>query len=150
MAKVVITGTGIISAAGIGTQRVLDAMASGINLFDNAKGLDTRGAGSKLPWPIAGSRLSDAPWPTPAPWPDLKKYANAAAQQAVAVASLAIEKAGPADDKDGVRCGTVLGSEGHVDELAPILSRLGALAENDSRPLATLLYEEVPDYSYLR
>lgn len=150
MHKIVITGTGMISAAGIGSRRALDAMVSRINLFGNTNGLQESESGSRLPWAVAGFRESDTPWPKTAPWPDFRKYANAAAQQAVAVASLAIEGPGPATEMDAERCGTVVASEGRVDELGPILARLAASAETDPRPLATFLYDEIPDYSYIR
>lgn len=41
-----------------------------------------------------------------------------------------------------------VGSTG--DELGDVMPRVAGMALDDPRPLATLLYEEVPDYSYIR
>ena len=150
MVKVVVTGTGIISAAGTGALAIFDAMIARKNLFGNTYTYGTTGVILKLPWPVASMDLSHLSWPKHAPWPNLKKYANSAAEQAVAVALLAIDQSGLAGVEDGARCGTVLASESRVDELVQILPQVAALAEMDPRSLAELLYDELPDYSYLR
>jgi 3-oxoacyl-[acyl-carrier-protein] synthase II len=149
MGQIVVTGTGLLSPAGIGAGAVLDAMASGIHFFNRPQE-GKRSLHPSFPWPEASLENPGVPWPVGSPWPDIKKYANASAHQAVAVAQLAIDASGMADEKSGIRCGTIVASGNRTDELGPLLSRLGALFEQDPRPLAKLLYDEVPDYSYLR
>ncbi|MFI9586662.1 beta-ketoacyl synthase N-terminal-like domain-containing protein [Streptomyces sp. NPDC052236] len=150
MTGIVITGTGVITAAGTGPGPVLDAMASGDTLFNrpNSQG---QSPPSWLPWPLAHMGLSTIPWPSGDPWVNNQKYASATAHAAVAAAQLALATAGCATEDDAVRCGTVLstGTSGG-DELNEVIPKLAVLAETDPRPLAKLLYEEVPDYSYLR
>ncbi|WP_370947284.1 beta-ketoacyl synthase N-terminal-like domain-containing protein [Amycolatopsis sp. cg5] len=143
MAEVVITGTGVISAAGRGVAPLLDAMDSGRPLF---------GGASALPWPVAGVQPGDIPWPDGDLWVNNRKYANTAAQAAVAAAQLALYQAGRAEDESSaLRSGTVMavGSSGS-DELGEAIPRLAALHQTDPRPLTKLLYDEVPDYSYIK
>jgi 3-oxoacyl-[acyl-carrier-protein] synthase II len=144
--KVVITGTGLITAAGRGVSSLLDAMTSG-EIFFNRNNQQP----SRLPWPVSTVNWSDVAWPTGATWANNKKYANAAAHGAVAVAMQALDMSGVAAEKDAARCGTIMaiGSSGS-DELTAVMPKLAALSETDPRPLPTLLYEEVPDYSYIR
>jgi 3-oxoacyl-[acyl-carrier-protein] synthase II len=149
MGQIVVTGTGLISSAGIGAGPVLDAMDSGVHFFNRPQE-GKRSLHPSFPWPEASLENPDVPWPAGSPWPDLKKYANASAHQAVAVARLAIDVSGMADEKSGIRCGTIVASGNRTDELGPLLARLGARLEEDPRPLAKLLYDEIPDYSYLR
>ncbi|MFI1393342.1 beta-ketoacyl synthase N-terminal-like domain-containing protein [Streptomyces sp. NPDC020681] len=146
MTGVVITGTGVITAAGSGPGPVLDTMFSGTALFPDRAGT------SWLPWPVAEMRLSEIAWPDGDAWVNNQKYASATAHAAVAAARLAVAVAGGADDHaEGVRCGTILaaGISGG-DELNEVIPKLAVQAETDPRPLAKLLYDEVPDYSYLR
>ncbi|WP_306204377.1 beta-ketoacyl synthase N-terminal-like domain-containing protein [Actinoplanes sp. RD1] len=139
MPDIVITGTGLITAAGRGARPVLD-------LMDNDRTAVTDRSGI---WPAATIRLAEQPWPEGSAWANVGKYANAAAHGAVAAAGLALDRAGRSDTS--VRAGTVMavGSTGS-DELAEEMPRLAALARTDPRPLARMLYEEVPDYSYIR
>jgi 3-oxoacyl-[acyl-carrier-protein] synthase II len=148
--KIVLTGIGMISPAGAGAGPVLDAMAAGNHFFEREQP-GKRSSHPAFPWPEASLAEPDVPWPQGGAWADIKKYANASAHQAVAVARIAIESGGgPADEASGLRCGCVVGSGNRTDELGPLMGRLGALSQTDPRPLAKLLYDEVPDYSYLR
>ncbi len=150
MANIVFTGIGLISSAGTGPGPVLDAMAEGTHFFDREQP-DKRSLHPAFPWPEASLAQPDVPWPEGGAWADIKKYANLSAHQAVAVARMAIEASGgPADEVSGQRCGCVVASGNRTDELSPLMGRLGVLAQTDPRPLAKLLYDEVPDYSYLR
>ena len=124
-------------------------MASGRHFFDRQHE-SKRSLHPKFPWPEASLQNPDIPWPEGSAWVDIKKYANASAHQAVAVARIAIEVSGAPDPVGGLRCGCVMASGCRSDELSPILGKLGALARTDPRPLAKLLYDEIPDYSYLR
>ncbi|MFM9441642.1 beta-ketoacyl synthase N-terminal-like domain-containing protein [Streptomyces acidiscabies] len=143
MTGAVVTGTGVITAAGHGPAPVLDAMLDGKSLFTHP---------SWLPWPVADMRLPEIAWPDGDPWVNNQKYASAVAHAAVAAARLAVDAVGgPVGEHDGLRCGTVLaaGISGG-DELNEVIPKLAVLAETDPRPLTKLLYDEVPDYSYLR
>lgn len=149
MSLVVITGTGVISAAGVGASRILRAMASNEYLFID--GPADNEAAERLPWPTAKVNLADAPWPKhDAWWINNQKFANLAAHWAVAAASEALRTARNADDADAERSGIVMALASGEEDGIRIIPRLAALAETDPRPLATILYEEVPDYSYVR
>lgn len=149
MSDIVITGTGVISAAGAGAERVWDAMTAGTTFFTNATARQR--ADDALPWPVAAVQMSDIPWPDGPPWVDNRKYANPAAHAAVAVTRQALDRAGPADERAGPSCGTVMAvSSTGKEEVGDVMPRLAALARTDPRPLAKLLYDEVPDYSYIR
>jgi len=141
MSGVVITATGVISAAGTGASCVLEAMAEGVTFFKQGG-----------TWPAATIDPAHAPWPDGKPWVDNRKYANVAALRAVAAARLALQGDQPrADADDGVRCGIVMAVGSSASEgLGEVMPRLAAMAESDPRPLAKLLYDEVPDYSYIR
>jgi len=141
MSGVVITATGVISAAGTGPSNVLDAMAAGVGFVKEGR-----------TWPAATIDPSQAPWPDGKPWVDNRKYANVAALRAVAAARLALQSDEPrGDDDDSVRCGIVMAvGSSASDGLGEVMPRLAAMAETDPRPLAKLLYDEVPDYSYIR
>jgi 3-oxoacyl-[acyl-carrier-protein] synthase II len=106
---------------------------------------------TQLPWPIAEVCSADAPWPDDDPWwINNQKFANVSAHWAVAAAVAALKRAGTADGKDSARCGLVMAVPSGEEEGPRIIPRLAALAQTDPRPLATLLYDEVPDYSYVR
>jgi 3-oxoacyl-[acyl-carrier-protein] synthase II len=138
----------VISAAGVGASRIIDAMASNLNLFERGV---TQGASTRLPWPIAEVSSADAVWPDYDPWwINNQKFANISARWAVAAATEALKTAGAADDKDSTRCGVVMAVPSGEEEGVKIIPKLAALAQSDPRPLATLLYEEVPDFSYVR
>ncbi len=145
--SIVITGLGIASPAGEGPKPLFDAMVAGDTFFDEAS---TNGRSSR-PWAMATVDPSDTPWPSGAPWDKTKKYANTAAQAAVYTALQAIGVAGPATAAEADRCGTVMAvSSSGADDLGDIIPQLAAMALTDPRSLAKLLYDEVPDYSYIR
>lgn len=149
MEDIAITGIGLISPAGIGPSAVLDAMCEGRTFFESKHG--DRTAHKKFPWPEASLKTPDMPWPVGPGWVDLKKYANTTAHQAVAVAQLAMEHAELKPGQFDARLsGAIVASGIRTDDLMPILGRIGEMAANDKRPLARLLYEEVPDFSYLK
>lgn len=150
MSTIVITGTALLTSAGIGPERLLDAMAAGDNFFNNDLG-DGDGDGVPPPWPVAALRWSDIGWPVGEIWQNNKKYAGTAARGAVAVANMAIEMCGRAGEEDGLRAGTVLAiGSACADEISATMQQMAVMQETDSRPLATLLYDEVADFSYIR
>ena len=143
---IVITGTGVITAAGTGPGPVLDAMLAGTPLFAD------RPENAWLPWPLAYLPPSEILWPEGDTWANNQKYASSTAHAAVAAARLAVAASGgAASAEEAVRCGTVVATGmGGGDELNEVIPKLAVKAETDPRPLAKLLYDEVPDYTYLR
>ncbi|MGW2545525.1 beta-ketoacyl synthase N-terminal-like domain-containing protein, partial [Kitasatospora sp. NPDC001574] len=148
MSEVIVTGTGVVSPAGLGTEPLWSAMAAGRSFFDSD---------GPLPWPVAAVDRGTVGWPPGKPWVDNRKYANLAAYWAVEAARLALRQAGRDPDApdhpgwgDPERGGTVMAVGSTGDELGDVMPRLAGMALDDPRPLATLLYEEVPDYSYIR
>jgi 3-oxoacyl-[acyl-carrier-protein] synthase II len=124
-------------------------MASKVNLFDSRtpEGKDP----ARLPWPIAKVCSADTTWPdNDAWWIDNQKFANVSARWAVAAAAAALKTSGRADAKDSRRGGVVMAVPSGEEEGVKMIPKLAAVAQTDRRPLATLLYEEVPDYSYVR
>jgi 3-oxoacyl-[acyl-carrier-protein] synthase II len=149
MSDIVVTATGMITAAGTGADRAWEAMARGESFFVNRTPAE-RGP-DVIPWPVAQVRLGDLAWPPGAPWVDNHKYANTNAHAAVAVARLALERCGRATADDGPRAGTVMAiSTTTKDELSDVMPKLALRSRDDPRPLVKLLYDEVPDYSYIR
>lgn len=145
MSNIVITGIGLITPAGTGTRCVLEAMRAGQHFFSHGK------PDARLPWLMAEAPWSEVTWPEGDQWRNNKKFANLASQAAVTVANLALEQSGIADEHEARRCGTVIAmGGGGSDELASLMPKLAVMAETDPRPLATLLYDEVPDFSYIR
>ncbi len=147
MPKIVITGTGIITAAGTGPGPVLDGMVANAGFFD---GSQLCGNPSMLgAWPIAVPDPNAMNWPVDDPWwVDNRKFANLTSQWAVSAALLALDT--PASAEVASRCGVIMTLGGYGDEEYKILLPLLAMANEDSRPLATLLYDEMPDYTYVR
>jgi 3-oxoacyl-[acyl-carrier-protein] synthase II len=146
--RIALTGTGVLSAAGAGASPLFEAMAAG-NTFLSATGVG-RG-GKPLPWATSRLDPAEAPWPSGPPWNSVKKYANAAAHLAVVTARQAVDNAGRTDDFDPARGGTVMAvSSSGGDELGDVIPKLAVLARSDPRALAKFLYDEVPDYSYIR
>jgi len=143
MPEVLLTGTGLITAAGHGAAPVLAAMDAGKPLLEDSVG--------GLPWPTAAVDPADTPWPEGKLWANAQKYANVSAHAAVAAAILAMAGAEPAQGESAVRSGVVMaaGCSGS-DELGDVFGKLAVLARTDERPLPKLLYDEVPDYSYIR
>ncbi len=149
-ATIVISGVGVVSPAGRGSRPLFDAMAAGESFFHRSRPSASSTANG-LPWPITTIDPADTPWPTGPSWDRMQKYANTAAHAAVATAVQAVEAAGPASESDAPHCGTVMAvSSTGGDGLTEIIPRLAAMAQEDPRPLAKLLFDEVPDYSYIR
>ncbi|MGW2642782.1 beta-ketoacyl synthase N-terminal-like domain-containing protein [Streptomyces sp. NPDC001348] len=138
---IVVTGTGVISAAGPGTARLWQAMAAGKPLFDRPSG---------LPWPTAAVDTSEIGWPEGSSWANAGKYANQSARWAVAVARQALEQAGISGGTEDVRGGTIMAVASSGDELSDVIPQLASAFRHDTRPLAKFLHDEVPDYSYIR
>jgi 3-oxoacyl-[acyl-carrier-protein] synthase II len=151
LSDIVITGTAIICAAGHTPQDVLARMYSG-RMPSIGGDEEAGGFGTKFPWPVAGLGAFDTRWPSHDPWwIDNQKFANLAARLAVTAANSAIARTGAADEKDAPRCGVVMAvGASEEDEASKSEQRLLALAQSDPRPLATFLYEEVADYTYVR
>nr|WSY51499.1 hypothetical protein OG999_16145 [Streptomyces sp. NBC_00886] len=140
---IVVTGTGVISPAGLGTARLWEAMAAGKTFFDQPEG-------DGLPWPTAAVDSSEITWPTGRSWANASKYANQSARWAVAVARQALEQAGISGETEDVRGGTIMAVASSGDELSDVIPQLASKFRHDSRPLVKFLHDEVPDYSYIR
>jgi 3-oxoacyl-[acyl-carrier-protein] synthase II len=149
VSNVVITGTGVVSVAGTGASRILQAMTSGANLFDQPFGHGE--SSSRLPWPVAKIDPADTAWPEDdAWWVNNRKFSNPATQWAVTAAYAALRTAGTAGAGDPERGGVVMAMSSGDDDGLKVIPKLAALAQTDPRALATILYDEVPDYSYVR
>lgn len=151
MSEVVITATGVVSPAGVGTEQLFRAMTAGETFFNNDSGKMRKAKATVLPWPVAAVHRGNIFWPSGSPWVDSKKYANVVAHAAITAALQTVEVTGRCEGADALRCGTVIciGTGGN-EELGEIMSKLAVKAQTDPRPLVTLLYDEVPDYSYIR
>jgi len=145
MPEILLTSAGLITAAGRGAAPVLAAMDAGKPLFGDGPG------GRGLPWPTAPMDPADIRWPEGGRWANMQKYANLSAHAAVAAALLAMDGAEPAAGADALRSGVVMavGCSGS-DELGEVFGKLAVRARTDERPLPKLLYDEFPDYSYIR
>jgi 3-oxoacyl-[acyl-carrier-protein] synthase II len=143
VSEVLLTRDGLVTSAGVGAAPVLAAMDVGKPLFDDRA--------SGFPWPMAPIDPADIPWPEGALWANMRKYANGSAEAAVAVALLAMDGAKPAEGAEALRSGVVIavGCLGS-DELGDMLGRIAVRSRIDERPLVKLLYDYVPDYSYIR
>lgn len=138
---VVVTGTAMLSAAGSGPEPVITAIRAGRTFLRPPE-----------PAPLP-PRLVE--WPQGRFWADAAKYVNESGRTAVSVArsAWAMGSGTPGDPRQG---GVVVGlSSAGSDELgsdqtAGIYPQLAARFAQDARPLPTLLYDEVPDFAYLR
>lgn len=144
----VITGTSLISPAGHGVAGLWDAMAERKTFFTTLGGP----AGGTAPsWPIAEVAESDLAWPPGPSWADVQKYANMSSHLAVTAAALGMQGNESASDGDPERAGVVIAAGGGgSDELDFVLPKIASMSQHDPRSLPKLLYDEVPDYSYLR
>jgi 3-oxoacyl-[acyl-carrier-protein] synthase II len=148
MDDLVITGSGVISPARHGVVGLWEAMAARETFFTTLQGPAGRDGPS---WPMAELSEKKLSWPDGASWADSQKYANPAAHLAVAVAAIALQANGTAGIGNGEHSGIVVAAGTLAsDELDSVMPRLAAMSQTDERPLPRLLYEEVPDYSYLR
>ncbi|NUP51186.1 MAG: hypothetical protein HOW97_28320 [Catenulispora sp.] len=169
MPRILITRTGLITAAGAGVDPVLAAMEAGRSHIPSGVGTGA-GAGPagaapaapaadgtqspqhrRTPWPTATLDPADTPWPGGKLWDNAKKYANTAAFGAVAAAVQAMAGAEPVTGDTAIASGVVMavGCSGS-DELNEAMARIAVAAQTDPRPLPKLLYDEVPDFSYIR
>jgi hypothetical protein len=71
MEHIVLTGVGMMSAAGTGARPVLDAMASGTHFF-NVEYPGKRSLHPRFPWPEASLKEPNVPWPEGGAWPTSK------------------------------------------------------------------------------
>ena len=149
MSRAVITGTGVVSAAGLGAGRILEAMTSNENLFSG--GLSSSEESERLPWPVARVKPEDMAWPRHEPWwLNNRKFASHAAHLAVAAAFDALKSLPQVVEDAAERSGVVMALAPGEEDGVKVIPRLAALSRSDPRPLATLLYDEVPDFSYIR
>jgi 3-oxoacyl-[acyl-carrier-protein] synthase II len=148
MEDLVITGSGVISPAVDGVTGLWEAMADRRTFFTTLG--PPRGEGGPS-WPLAEVREADLSWPAAAEWADVRKYANTSSHLAVTVAAMAMRGNESLRDRDPRRSGVVIAAGGGgSDELDRVMPRIAVLSLTDPRPLPKLLYDEVPDYSYIR
>lgn len=138
MSGVVVTGMGIVTAAGAGLAPLASALERGETLLRIHGG---------EPWPTA--RVDDASlaWPGDPLWIDLRKYASRSTQLAVSAGLQAIDEARLAGPAAAERCGTVVVVEpdtGGWEEMARII------VKDDPRPPALRMFEDLPDFHILR
>lgn len=147
MPRILITRTGLITAAGVGTDPVLAAMAAGTSHIPSTAAARER----RTAWPTATVDPADTPWPAGKLWDNAKKYANTAAFGAVAAAVQAMAGAEAVEGDTAIASGVVMavGCSGS-DELNEAMAKIAVAAQTDPRPLPKLLYDEVPDFSYIR
>jgi 3-oxoacyl-[acyl-carrier-protein] synthase II len=149
MSRIIVTGAGMITPAGRGAQETFAAMEAGVNFFDHR--IKIGGMDERQPWPVASIAWSDIGWPDGQIWSNNKKYANYAGHAAVAAARQAVDGRIISDPSEAVRCGIVIavGSTNGA-ELGESIQKVAVMADDDSRPLATLMFDESPDFSYVR
>jgi 3-oxoacyl-[acyl-carrier-protein] synthase II len=147
MPRILITRTGLITAAGAGVDPVLAAMTAGRSHIPT----ETAPGQRRMPWPTVVLDPADTPWPPGKLWDNAKKYANTAAFGAVAAAVRAMAGAEPVQGATAIASGVVMavGCSGS-DELNEAMAKIAVSAQTDPRPLPKLLYDEVPDFSYIR
>jgi 3-oxoacyl-[acyl-carrier-protein] synthase II len=151
MPEIIITGTGLITAAGNGVDATFAALETGSHLFTHRPGSTLARDADTQPWPVAAVAWPGIGWPEGDGWANNRKYANFAGHAAIAVARQATGGEIVSDSALAQRCGIVIavGSTNNV-ELGESISRLAVMAEDDPRPLATLMFDESPDFSYVR
>jgi 3-oxoacyl-[acyl-carrier-protein] synthase II len=146
-----ITGTGLLTAAGNGPAQVLTAMETGTRFFTHRVGGEHSKSEDMQPWPIATIAWSAIGWPEGERWANNKKYSNFAGHAAVAVARQAVNGNIMEDPSDAIRSGIVIAvGSTNGGELNESIHKIAMLHETDPRPLATLMYDESPDFSYVR
>jgi 3-oxoacyl-[acyl-carrier-protein] synthase II len=151
MPKIVFTGSGLITAAGAGVPATFAAIETGARLFTHRPGNTLAKDADLQPWPVAAVAWPDIGWPEGDRWANNKKYANFAGHAAIAVAKQAMGGHVVTDPALSQRCGIVIavGSTNSVD-LGISISKIAVMAETDVRPLATLMFDESPDFAYVR
>lgn len=151
MSRIFVTGIGLISPAGNGADKVLDAMDAGTHFFTHRIYTDPARQDELQPWPVAPIAWGEIAWPQGEHWANSRKYANYAGLAAVAVARDAVGGRVLEDPALALRSGIVIavGSTNGA-ELGESIQKIAVLHETDDRPLATLMYDESPDFSYVR
>lgn len=148
MEDLVITGSGVLSPAVNGATGLWEAMAARKKFFKKFGSPTDEDSPS---WPFAEVSAAELSWPEGASWVDIQKYANLSSHLAINVASVALRGNESAKNGNPARSGVVIaaGTSGN-DELDQVMPRIAAMSQADLRPLPKLLYDEVPDYSYIR
>ncbi len=146
MDKISIVGASVISGAGKGQHAIFDAMEKEITAFAPDR------QGEPRYYPMARIDEREIIWPDDDPWwSNNKKFASTSAIWAVnAARELQSTYCNLTKDERGRSAIIVAVGGTGEEELSRLMPRLLALSLTDERPLATLLYEEVPDYSYVR
>src|SRR5512135_1479107 len=143
--RIAITGTGVLSAAGPGVNALYEAMLAEQTVFT------TTSRDCPFPWAIAQLDPGCASWPSGSPWDSVEKYANKTARIAVAVTGQTLERSGMPCAEDPFRGASVVAvNSSGGEELGEVIPSLAVAARLDSRALPKFLYDEVPDYSYIR
>ncbi|WP_316668625.1 beta-ketoacyl synthase N-terminal-like domain-containing protein [uncultured Propionibacterium sp.] len=146
---IMIAGVGLITSLGKGAQAVLNTMKQGKNGFDLNQGTSDREEAAAR---VAPETIS---WPSGPAWMNREKYANRQSHLAVTVAQEAIKDSRiAAPDSAGIdprRSGIIMTSgTSSNDELGALLPRLASESRMSSRSLSEFLYDEIPDYSYIK
>lgn len=151
MTRILITGTGLLTAAGSGPADTLAAMEAGTRFFTHRMGGEHSKSEEFQPWPVATIAWSEIGWPEGELWTNNKKYSNFAGHAAVAVARAAVGGRVVEDPVAAVRSGIVIAvGSTNGGELNDSIQKIALMHESDPRPLATLMYDESPDFSYVR
>lgn len=150
--QVVISGIGLITSLGSGVQTVLDAMHNGVNGFIDRSGDADCSKSDLVVARVAPELVS---WPDDPEWINREKYANRQSHLAVSVAQQTIRSARLQGFEmaaiDPLRSGVVMTSgTSSNDELGSLLPRLASESRTSSKSLSEFLYDEVPDYSYIK
>lgn len=144
--RIAITGTAVLSAAGAGAAPLVDAMLAGTSFFSA-----TSPGGRTMPWSVSWTDPGLAAWPVGPPWNSVRKYANGTATAAVTVARQVLATSGIPPEAAAFRGASVVAvSSSGGDELAEVMPQLAVRSRSDPRSLVKFLYDEVPDYSYIR
>lgn len=151
MARIFVTGTGMITPAGRGAHETLRALNGGKHFFTHRSAGVPGDSDARLPWPMAALAWSEIGWPEGQSWANNKKYANFAGHAAVAVAKEAAGGRVVSDPAQAERCGIVIsvGSTNSL-ELGEAIQKVALIADGDPRPLATVMFDDSPDFSYVR
>lgn len=150
--QVVISGVGLITSLGKGSRKVLNAMERGENGFSSQSQVVCFDNEEKIVARVSPENVS---WPNGPSWLNREKYANRQSHLAVTVAQEAIKDLRLTESYpftvDPLRSGIVMTSgTSSSDELGALLPRLASESRTSSKALPEFLYDEVPDYSYIK
>jgi len=151
MTDIVITGTGLLSAAGRGAEPAFAALRDGQGLFSEIVIGEASGAKAARV-PVGRVDPALAVWPSSEPWwLNSRKFATPSGVWAVDVVRQAVARAGLTASDAPERGGVVVASaNGGEEELAKALPHIAKLLAAGKGPVASLLYDYVPDFSYVR